>query len=499
MNTDNTNTTARINLKVTPRRPALLAGFDNTIDILIQIEGPEAPIDKPQRTPLNLSLVLDRSGSMAGLPLAEAVSCAQFIVENLEASDRASLVVYDNQVNVLVSNRELQDKASFLEALRTIRFGGGTDLHGGWLQGAQEAAAFVSPTSISRVLLLSDGQANSGLTDLKNITQQCAQLADTGVSTSTYGLGLSFNEELMTSMASSGLGNSYYGECADDLMESFQREFDLLSALFAQQVCLRIQPQPGVEVLLLNPYMKKEGAYILPDVAYGGVAWAIVRAKVPARLTSLKDGEAQSIFEVMVSANDMSGQVLTIPSMHLQLTSLPTPAWNTICEDESVIRRVGEVEVAALQDAARSAARKRDWITVNRLLKEARLKAPDNPWVLSVLATLEEIAQQRDAARFSKEAMYSSKSMSSRLSSLQESAEFNLEMENNSLSYLRRKEQQGKQDPFSTNYANASSKKTGASELSTPSISELTLNNSPPNRITKWLKNLTHAVGLKKQ
>ena len=115
MNT--TNTAVQLKLKVTPQRPALLAGFDNTVDILIEIEGPEVPADKLARTPLNLALVLDRSGSMSGRPLDEAVRCARFIVESLNESDRAALIVYDDDVKVLVANKELKNKSLFLKAL----------------------------------------------------------------------------------------------------------------------------------------------------------------------------------------------------------------------------------------------------------------------------------------------------------------------------------------------------------------------------------------------
>jgi Ca-activated chloride channel family protein len=484
MNPSNTEKRpAQLNLKVTPRRPALLTGFDNTIDFLVQIEGPEEPIEKPRRAALNLALVLDRSGSMSGTPLAEAVRCAQFIIENLNDSDRAALVVYDDNVNVLVPNSPLQNKAKFLDALKTIHSGGNTNLHSGWLQGAQEAARFVAPNRVSRVLLLSDGQANQGLTDLEAITKQCEQLAETGVSTSTYGLSYHFNEELMSRMAKEGGGNAYYGESADDLIEPFQREFDLLSALFAKQVYLHIQPRSGIEVSVLNPYLNKNGAFILPDVAYGGVAWAIVRLKIPAELTGVGDGAQQSLFEVMVSANDMDGQPLELSSIAMELPSLPTQAWHSVSEDESVCRRTGELEAAVIQDAARLAARKGDWSTVRQLLEDARLKAPNNPWVNTVIETLEALAKQQDSVRFSKEALYSSQSMSSRLYAIHESADYNPEMENASLSYLKRKPKQGKKDPIATSQSEI------IKNIATSPISDVQASSDLPKaiRASKWL------------
>jgi Ca-activated chloride channel family protein len=490
-----TNTAVQLKLKVTPQRPALLAGFDNTVDILIEIEGPEVPADKLARTPLNLALVLDRSGSMSGRPLDEAVRCARFIVESLNESDRAALIVYDDDVKVLVANKELKNKSHFLKALETINVGGNTDLHSGWLKGAQETASYVSPNCFSRVLLLSDGQANRGLIKLDAITQQCSQLAETGVSTSTYGLGYQFNEDLMVRMARAGGGNSYYGETADDLMEPFQRELDLLSALYAKQVRLRLQARPGVEMLVLNPYLHKDAVYVLPDIAYSGVAWAIVRLKVPAALSGIGDGSVTSLADVIVNANDMNGQALELSSTNIALASLVPQAWNSISEDESVRRRAGELEAAAIQDQARRAARHNDWSTVRRLLDEARLKAPGNPWVSAVLDTLENLARQEDQIRFSKEALYSSHSMSIRLSSPVESADFNPLVEQNSLSYLRRKTGQGKADVI-TDDPRENDKHPGKPVNANNSTAQQEPTNNPtPNRIAQFFKWIKTAAG----
>ena len=89
-------------LLATPRRTALLASHDNTLEVLVRIQAPDAPANLPQRNPLNLSLVIDRSGSMSGQPLAEARRCAEFVLDGLLPTDRLSLVVYDDGVDTLV-------------------------------------------------------------------------------------------------------------------------------------------------------------------------------------------------------------------------------------------------------------------------------------------------------------------------------------------------------------------------------------------------------------
>jgi Ca-activated chloride channel family protein len=193
-------------LLLTPRRAALLAGHDNELDVLVRVQAPEAPAGIPPRHALHLALVIDRSGSMAGEPLEHAKRCAEFMLDGLQDSDRLSVVAFDNQVATLAPAARLGDKTAVRRAIRAITSGGNTDLHRGWLQGAETLAPHTGTDVVSRVILLSDGNANSGLTDSKQISSQCAELARTGVTTSTYGLGRAFNEELMIDMARHGKG-----------------------------------------------------------------------------------------------------------------------------------------------------------------------------------------------------------------------------------------------------------------------------------------------------
>ena len=429
-------------LILTPRHPALLSGFDNQLDILVRLQAPPQ-IDKSQeRSPLNLAIVLDRSGSMSGRPLEEAKRCASFVIDRLGPKDRASIVVYDNEVSLLVPSSEVTDKERFHAEIRRIDSGGMTNLHGGWLKGAEQASPYITNDTVSRVILLSDGQANEGLTDINSITHQCSELAEAGVTTSTYGLGCDFNEELMIHMARAGQGNTYYGRTAEDLMDPFQEEFDLLSALYARQVLLSIASPEGMNSEVLNQLTRDaSGSYRLPDLAYEGEAWSVVRVTIPK--SQAGDGNGTSLTNVMsVSATftDLEGEVHEVKSEELNLPSLTASAWNAVIEDELVARRAAELEAAKFQDEAQVAARRGDWREVRRLLAEARKNAEDNEWLTDVADKLENLARKEDEMMFSKETRYSSHRMRSRLA---------MRSEANSLSdaapsYLRRKTEQGK-------------------------------------------------------
>ena len=100
---------------ITARRPALLAGHDNELDVLVRIQAPDAPAELPKRNPLHLSLVIDRSGSMSGQPLDEAKRCAEFGLDGLQPTDRLSVVAYDDHVHTLVPTSPLDDSVSTVE------------------------------------------------------------------------------------------------------------------------------------------------------------------------------------------------------------------------------------------------------------------------------------------------------------------------------------------------------------------------------------------------
>lgn len=437
-------------LLAAPRRPALLAGHDNTLEVLVRIQAPDAPAHLPQRNPLNLSLVIDRSGSMSGKPLAEARRCAEFVLDGLLPTDRLSLVVYDDEVDTLVPAVPVADGREVIRrAIRQIADGGSTNLHGGWHQGVATLLPHVSPQNVSRVILLSDGCANAGLVDPQAIWAQCVEFAGAGIGTSTYGLGSGFNEELMIGMARAGHGTSYYGESAEDLMDPFREEFDLLNALCARRLQLEIAPAPGVKVTMLNEYgAASENAWWLPDLAYGGEAWAIVRFKVPKKLLAPGTKDPVTLGSIALRYTGIDGEPRAIQPEAFALPVLPASAFGAISEDELVLRRVGELEAAEIQLKARRAAMNGEWDTVMRLLRKAEKLGVDNPWIAAVVVELRKLAERRDQALFSKASAYGSQRMHSRLAVRDENVDaFDSPQ---AAPYLRRKSNQGKGDDDKT-------------------------------------------------
>lgn len=440
----NTNNAPQI--LITPFKPAVIAGMAQTLPVLVRVQAPDAePTGEQSRKPYHLSLVIDRSGSMSGEPLMEAVRCARHIVDRLLPTDLASLVVFDNRVDVLIDARPVGDRQTLHALLSQVHPGGTTNLHGGWKAGAESLFERAPEAALARVILLSDGNANAGETsDPEAIAALCADAAEKGVTTSTYGLGHAFNEELMVEMARRGGGNHYYGDTAADLFEPFAEEFDFISSLYARHVRLALSAPAGVKLRLLNDYAveEREGFPLvrLPDIPFGAEAWALIELELPAAL-ALESGTV--LLQAGVTASTPDGAPIAFADTTLTLTAVSPAAWDALVPDPLVTARQTELAAGKILTRAREAAAVGDWATIEQLLDEARKRFADHPWVMEVLEGISELAKNRDVARLSKEAMYSSRKMSSRVSAKVEEP-MAMMAEAALPSFLRRKRAQGK-------------------------------------------------------
>lgn len=430
-------------MSLTPEHAALLEMQSDSLNVLLRVNADQIVRLERQPPALNISIVIDRSGSMSGRPIREATRCANFMLDRMQSTDRLSIISYDDFAKVEVPSQIVGDRTVFKKALSDIDSGGSTDLHAGWLSGAEQVAMHQTNTNVSRVLLLSDGNANRGLTSPDQISKHCETLADSGVQTSTYGLGSRFNEELMSRMAKAGLGNAYYGQLAEDLIDPFTEEFDLLASLCAKKLRLSLQPSKNVKVEVANQYnLDAGGRHILPDLAYGGDAWALLKLRFPTDL--VKQG-AKSILLLTAHLDfeDLEGNPSSTV-VHLRLDSLPHSEFETVSTEPTVRSRVQELRAAEIQDAARNAARREDWAEVDLLLEQLKQEVANSPWLAASLAELKRYAQMRQTESFSKEIHYKSEKLRSRLVDSSEGMDWSLIEETDKASFLRRKMEQGK-------------------------------------------------------
>jgi Ca-activated chloride channel family protein len=207
-------------------------------------DTPESP-----RRQLNLALVIDRSGSMAGAPLHHALKAAESVVDQLEPSDTLSVVVYDDAVDTPVPPQAVTDKATLKTAIGRVRAGGITNLSGGWLKGCDYVKTHFDPQKINRVLLLTDGHANMGIQDPRLLTTTAGQKAEAGVITTTLGFAQGFNEDLLIGMARAARGNFYFIQSVDEATEVFGIELDSLRAVVGQNLVVTLTLAAGVTLV----------------------------------------------------------------------------------------------------------------------------------------------------------------------------------------------------------------------------------------------------------
>ena len=431
-----------LNIEITPQREALLKGFNNEFHALLRVNAENIPNLHERQNTLNLAIVIDRSGSMSGQPLDEAKRSAIMMVEQMHSSDRVAIVTYDNTAELVVPSTLCSERQSIIECIRNIQSGGVTALHAGWLMGAEEVARHKTPTSLNRVLLLSDGNANRGLVDQLEIKSQCAQLADAGVTTSTYGLGHDFNEQLMVEMSTSGLGQGYYGETAEDLADPFKEEFELLLNTVASKLILSAEAPDFVGLRLLNKLRQSQNGWSMPDIAAGGEGWALF--KISIKKNEISDAPME-VLRCVVSYTDQDGVSQKTSQAKLILQPLSPNAFEAVEENERVGDRISELEVASFQEEAREAAQRGDWDRVDRVVARAKVAAKDNVWMKQSLEALEKYSRKRQTQQFCKEALYSADKMKKRLVADDESSiAYSQSIEAGKAAYLRRKMERGK-------------------------------------------------------
>lgn len=426
-----------------PRRAGLCAGKDNTVEILVRIQAPDAPEGhEAKRPPQAVALVIDRSGSMTGRPLEEAKRCADYVLGKLRPTDAVALVKFDNRVQRLWPAAPIGDGMAQRAAIAGIHAGGNTNLHGGWKEGA-DTLTDLTGLGLKRVILLSDGQANEGVIDPQAIAIQCAQWAANGVTSSTYGLGNGFNEELMVAMARAGGGNHYYGDTAEDLMEPFQQELELLGNLCLRDLRLSATASEGLVVEVVNQFPPVEDDWRLPDLAWGAEAWALLRVKLPAgALPPL--GQLCTVLRVSVTGASLAGEPVQLERCGLSLPVMSPATYDNLVDDELVTRRLVELAAAEAMMAMRLAAAAGDWALVDKQLEEASRRFAGNEWVLAMLEAMRSIAAGRERERTMKETLYSSNKLRSRLAAKDETDSFCGEESMSAPAYLRRKPSQGK-------------------------------------------------------
>jgi Ca-activated chloride channel family protein len=274
-------------IELIPLRQAVGQNCSTTLDLLVKIIPPTPDTSSLNRPPLNISLVIDRSGSMNGQKIEYARQAACYAIEQLLPTDRVSVVTYDDRVDTLIPSTLATDKTRIINQIQRVQHRGATALHSGWVEGGMQVSQYLNSEYLNRVLLLSDGLANRGETNPDVIATDVKGLSQRGVSTTTMGMGDHYNEDLLEAMANSGDGSYYYIESAEQLTHIFEMELQGLMATVGRDVTLKINPQANIEMVdVFNDFnLTPLGEYKLPNLIMGNPFIVGLRLKIPAIAT----------------------------------------------------------------------------------------------------------------------------------------------------------------------------------------------------------------------
>jgi Ca-activated chloride channel family protein len=338
--------------------------------ILVSYAAPDAP-PRAERLPVNVALVLDRSGSMGSERKFElARDAVEQSLNMLHSDDHFALVVYDNNVDVLHSSSfaTATEKRHALDALRDIGPGGSTDLCSGWMRGCEQIANRLDGNGVTRALLLTDGLANQGTRDHETLVRHAGELRNRGIATSTFGVGSDFDERLLRDLARDGGGNFYFIETPAQIPDLLTSELGEALEIVARDVALHITLPQGASAAPLNRYRYSrqertplddgELRIALGDLVSSQDVRVVVRVELPR-------GELGDISRVRIA---LEGRGINENVQNIDWEYAPSADNDDQPRDLEVDREVASLYAARARAEATEANRQRNFTAARRVL-----------------------------------------------------------------------------------------------------------------------------------
>ena len=368
-----------VTLRVTPERDYIYRLGPH--EVIVQVEVEARKNDDGKRSPMNLCVVLDRSGSMEGAKLEKARQAAAMAVDKLADDDIFSLVTYDDQTDLLIPPERIggRDHREDIKArIFRIQAGGSTALHAGVVLGAKQLRRNFDKERVNRVILLSDGLANVGPSTPSDLASLGRELRSDGISVSTIGLGDDYNEDLMTALAEASHANYYYVKDAEKLPGIFAEELGSARSLIARTITIRIETPDGVHLkeIIGRPEIECHDRFAeikMPELFGSEKRRFLVRC--------LTEGKTADAIEPA-----------TVELKYVTLTGVDAPAQRqsprvTFTDDEKKANSSVRVEVAREQS-----------VVENRVAKEQAVKLADEGKAKDAAQLLRQQAAKNAAA-----------------------------------------------------------------------------------------------------
>ncbi|MDL2321654.1 VWA domain-containing protein [Desulfosarcina sp. OttesenSCG-928-B08] len=306
----------------------VLKSGDGRVTVAVTLTAPDAIQNAPVSPPAaDLVVVLDRSGSMSGQKIEDAKNAISRLLDQLGPEDRLGLVVYDDRVQTLsplvsVTGGHYQ---TLRHLVSTIQPGGSTDLGGGLAQGIHLMNDYPDSRRQRKVMLVSDGHANCGITDPAALGRMASSAVENQFSVSTLGVGLQFNELLMTTIADHGAGTYHFLEDPASFARIFESELFASREVAMSDVRIQIPVMPGIQVISASGYPlrhENDGTVFFPgDLRSGQSRTFYITFQVPTAVEQTIDlGRIQVRF-----SKDSTPQTLSLPAS-LTVTCVADPA-----------------------------------------------------------------------------------------------------------------------------------------------------------------------------
>ena len=235
-----------ITLECVPGNSHAMATQNTREHVLVKMTG--SGMAMGARMPVNLCLLLDRSGSMEGAPMEFMKQACSYVVDLLEPNDVLSIVAFEETAQVIMPARRVVNKALIKEHINRLDVGNTTNLYDGIAAGASQIASVASPGYVNRALLFTDGEPTAGNKDFNSIVGQVAEQKSRGITVTALGFGSEYNEELLAAIAKRSGGNYYYITRPELIPEIFRKELETLMMIVARNVRMRAQMSRWVQV-----------------------------------------------------------------------------------------------------------------------------------------------------------------------------------------------------------------------------------------------------------
>jgi Mg-chelatase subunit ChlD len=229
----------------------LVQGDQGTVYVDLAIQTPPGKGEASGKAPTDFVVVLDRSPSMlADHKLSYAKAAVRELIKRLDAADRLALIAFDRRARVYAELMEVtpQARERLLHLVDQLTVGSATNIGDGLIK-ARDLMVHSPSLRVKKMLLLSDGETNTGITDATALARMASEISTRHIVLSTIGLGLGFNEALMAALADHGMGNYSYLEHLENLGQVLAKDLQDTRAIYAERSELLLHLAPGVSLV----------------------------------------------------------------------------------------------------------------------------------------------------------------------------------------------------------------------------------------------------------